>query len=283
MILMLATSYVFILPLHKIERYLVISDPYVNRARLVKFEDDDAFMRLVTSDAVLKRSVTEYVRARESYDFPRTGYRDYHLVRWMSTPPVFDGYNKVNHADNPDEPFKTFGKERSIWITFVNTQLRRIGDEKDLKQEAVVRFQRIAFQKMDGTSLYHDSKIATIEYTFDRNLLSDPEQRANNPLGFVVTSYRVDNDGSAPPPAPAANTQKTTTNPQAQQQPVAGAQQASAVPSSQGQQIPQFGAPVSRAAPNTQPQPQYPAQPAVQSQPTAPVGQVPNQVNGVRN
>ncbi len=280
MAMMMAVSYVFILPLQKIERFLILSDPYVNRARLASLDDDETFTRLVTSDAVLRRSVTEYVRARESYDFPGTGYRDYHLVRWMSTPPVFDGYNKINNADNPDEPFKEFAKERSVWIKVVNTQLRRIGDEKELRQEAVVRFQRIAFSKMDGTAKLHDSKIATIEYTFDRSLLSDPVQRANNPLGFLVTAYRVDSDSSAPPPPPDDAAKKSSRA--VQQQPVSGAQQFAAAPA-QGQQPPRFGAPVSGAVPNAQLQPQYPAQPVVQPQPTAPAGQAPNQVNGVRN
>jgi type IV secretion system protein VirB8 len=53
-----------------------------------------------------------------------------------------------------------------------------------------------------------DSKIATLEFTYKPNLKMDEEKRIENPLGFQVTSYRVDSDYAASPPievpAPAA-------------------------------------------------------------------------------
>lgn len=284
MCVIMATSYVLILPLRKIESYLLLGDPYTGVTRVARLDDDEAFVPLVSSEAVLKTSVSNYILARESFDFPTTAYRDYSMVLWMSAPSVAEQYNMVHDASNPDEPLKLFGRERSVRIGFVSIQLKRIGDEKNMENEATVRFKRYTYEKNGGNVKHHDSKIATLEFTYDRSLHSDPEQRANNPLGFVVTAYRVDNDHSAPPPAPETNKNPQQTSaataraaaPAAQQQPVAQP--------AQTMQIPQFGAPpAGTVTPNAQPQPQYPAQPAVQPQQAVPSGQAPNQVNGVRN
>ncbi len=282
----MAISYVFILPLEKIDRYMVIADPYTNLSRIVRYDDDEAFVNIVSSDPILKRAVSDYVRARESFDFPTTGYRDFFIVQYMSTPKVFGSYVDIHKSTNPDEPFKVFARERSLRINFVNIQLQRIDDKEEMLNEAVVRFQRIVYEKNGGKTKLYDSKIATLEFTFDRSLLSDPNQRANNPLGFLVTAYRMDNDSSAPPPPPddtaPVDQQKPLTAASAVQS-VFASQQPSAGQNPQVQQVPQFGAPAAGPASSPQPQTQYPAQPAVQSQPTVPVGQAPNQVNGVRN
>lgn len=271
-------SYFLILPLNKLETYVLIADPYTGVTRPARMDDDETFSRLVANEPILRASITDYINARESFDFPRTAYRDFKLVRWMSTPAVFRQYDAIYQADNPDEPLKTFGKEKAVWVVFVSTQLRRIEDEKDMKYEATVRFQRHTYEKKGGKARLHDSKIATMEFTFDRRLHSDRNQRANNPLGFLVTAYRVDNDSSAPPPPPEGATPAA--------QPTAAPAAAPVAPqpnAAQNMQVPQFGAPAGAAPSNAQPQPQYPAQPVVQPQPAATAGQVPNQVNGVRN
>ena len=56
------------------------------------------------------------------------------------------------------------------------------------------------------TGLYPlDNKIATIEFTYKPNLRMDDQNRIENPLGFQVTGYRVDNDYGSLPPAEATN------------------------------------------------------------------------------
>ena len=45
-----------------------------------------------------------------------------------------------------------------------------------------------------------DSKIATLGFTYKPGLKMDEQDRIENPLGFQVTSYRVDNDYAAMPP-----------------------------------------------------------------------------------
>lgn len=63
-----------------------------------------------------------------------------------------------------------------------------------------MRLQRSLFDKATGSSRPMDSKIATLEFSYKANLKMKEEDRIENPLGFQVTSYRVDNDYAASPP-----------------------------------------------------------------------------------
>ena len=65
---------------------------------------------------------------------------------------------------------------------------------------ATVRFQRSVFDKSTGRSEPLDSKIATLEFSYNPDIKLDEQDRLLNPLGFRVTNYRVDNDYAASPP-----------------------------------------------------------------------------------
>ena len=63
-----------------------------------------------------------------------------------------------------------------------------------------MRFQRSLYDKTSGATKPLDSKIATLEFSYKPNLKMEEKYRIENPLGFQVTSYRVDNDYAAAPP-----------------------------------------------------------------------------------
>ena len=77
---------------------------------------------------------------------------------------------------------------------------------------ATVRFQRSVYYKETGASEPLDSKIATLEFTYKSNLEMDEEDRIENPLGFRVTSYRVENDYAASPPLEIAKSLQALDN-----------------------------------------------------------------------
>jgi type IV secretion system protein VirB8 len=105
------------------------------------------------------------------------------------------------HAQsNPDAPFKTYGRDRAIRVKILSIVLIGGGDGVPPKG-ATVRFQRTVFNKLTGQSVPLDSKIATIEFAYKPNLKMDDQYRVENPLGFQVTTYRVDNDYAEAPPA----------------------------------------------------------------------------------
>src|SRR5690606_11650383 len=95
------------------------------------------------------------------------------------------------------------GNKFAIRIRILSISLIR-GAQGRPPRGATVRFQRSLFNKLEGSSQVMDGKIATMEFIYDPELKFDERDRLLNPLGFLVTDYRVDNDYGVPPaPEPA--------------------------------------------------------------------------------
>src|SRR3546814_13862915 len=65
---------------------------------------------------------------------------------------------------------------------------------------ATVRIERRVVNKGNGSSTALDNKIITMMFAYKNNLKMDDRYRIENPLGFQVTGYRVDNDYSTASP-----------------------------------------------------------------------------------
>ena len=76
--------------------------------------------------------------------------------------------------------------------------LNNNGAKGDGESIATVRFQRYLFMKSTGSMKYIDSSIATLTFKYKDNLKMSEKYRVINPLGFQVTSYRVDPDTTVP-------------------------------------------------------------------------------------
>ncbi len=288
MSLILAGGYFYMLPLKKIEPYMVMADPYTGAASVAKLEGDYVFKSLTTQEAVQKSNVAHYIIARESFDYVSTSSRDWNLVHLMSSAKIGMGYTAVHDSNNPEAPFNVYGRDRSVRINIVSTTLRTRGTAEAPVYEATVRFQRTLYDKRTGLTRLLDNKTAMMEFVYNNNLVMDDKQRQDNPLGFQVTSYRVDSDATEAPPI-AAPSVPLPADPMGGVQPVPGQALPGQVLPGQplpgqplpgqalpgqplpaqplpGQapvtpQAPQFGAPVTQpVAPQPQqPQPQQPA------------------------
>ena len=86
-------------------------------------------------------------------------------------------------------------------------RLNRLGSSSS------VRFQRSVYDKASGATRPLDSRIATLGFGYNLALRMDEPDRLENPLGFQVTSYRVDTDYAPLPPMqhPAADVDATAT------------------------------------------------------------------------
>ena len=204
--------------------------------------------------------------ARESYDVALMLLRDWTTVYTMSSPQVASGYTALHARNNMSSPYNTYGKERAIRVNLLSTVLIGGGDGNPPKG-ATVRFQRSLYDKKTGSSQPLDSKIATLEFSYKPNLKMDEKDRIENPLGFQVTSYRVDNDYAASPPVQTALPQLPAAAAQADAIPGAGV--ASGVPASG---MPPAGTEVAA-----------PAQTAPLEGAAAPVTAPTNSVNGASN
>jgi type IV secretion system protein VirB8 len=200
MALILAGGYFYMLPLKQKIPYLVMADAYTGTATVARLDGDFAMRGVTTREAVNRSNVAHFVMARESYDLALVNLRDWKTVQTMASPGVKAEYTAMFSSNNPDGWIKQYGQNQSIRIKLLSIQL--VGGGRGVTPRgATVRFQRVLFSKSNGGSRTLDSKIATIEFTYKQNLEMDDQNRIENPLGFWVTNYRVDDDYATAPPA----------------------------------------------------------------------------------
>lgn len=202
--LVVAGGYYFMLPLKQKVPYLVMADAYTGTATVARLDGDFAMRGITTREAVNRSNVAHFVLARESYDLELVNLRDWKTVQTMASAGVKAPYVQLFANSNPDSLVKQFGKDQAIRIKLLSIQLIGGGLGKT-PRGATVRFQRSIYNKQNGATRPLDNKIATIAFTYKQNLEMDEQSRVENPLGFWVTSYRVDDDyATAPPPEASA-------------------------------------------------------------------------------
>ena len=202
MALLLAGGYFYMLPLKEKVPFLVMADAYTGTSTVARLTDDIVNQRITASEAINRSNVAHFVLGRESYDLALTNLRDWTTVLTMSSPGVAAAYTSLHSSLNPDSPYKIHGKDRAIRVKILSIVLLKAGADA-VPKGATVRFQRSLFDKQTGASRPFDSKVATMEFIYKPNLKMDDQHRIENPLGFQVTSYRVDNDYASAPPIEA--------------------------------------------------------------------------------
>jgi type IV secretion system protein VirB8 len=199
MSLILAGGYFYMLPLKKIEPYMIMADAYTGETSVAKLTGDYAFKSISTQEAVQKSNVTHYVVARESFDYLTTSTRDWDFVHLLSEGGVSASYAELHKSSNPQAPSNVFGRDKAMRVKVVSVSLRTRGTAEKPIYEAEVRFQRSLYDKRTGQTRLIDNRRAAMEFVYNNNLSMTDSQRVDNPLGFRVTSYRVDNDASESP------------------------------------------------------------------------------------
>jgi type IV secretion system protein VirB8 len=201
--LILVGGYFYVLPLKEKVPYLVMADAYTGTSTVARLTGDFDRNSITASEAINRSNIAHFVLARESYDYALIRLRDWTTVYTMSSPDVAAAYSSLHAARNPDSPFNSYGKNRAIRIAILSIQL--IGSGANVAPKgATVRFQRSLYDNATSTARPLDSKIATLEFAYKSNLSMDEKDRIENPLGFQVTSYRVDNDYASAPPIETA-------------------------------------------------------------------------------
>ncbi|WP_266160797.1 virB8 family protein [Dyella silvatica] len=214
MSLILAGGYFYMLPLKEKVPYIVMADAYTGTSTVSRLTEDFTNRRITSSEALNRSNIAHFVLARESYDVAMINLRDWNTVLTMASPSVAAGYTSLHSQANPNSPFKTYGRAQAIRVKILSIVL--IGSGPNLTPKgATVRFQRSLYNKESGTSKPMDSKLATIEFTYKPNLKMDDQYRIENPLGFQVTNYRVDNDYATSPSDETSSDDAPDTTPQA--------------------------------------------------------------------
>lgn len=199
MSLILAGGYFYMLPLKEKVPFLVMADAYTGNATVARLDENFRNRSLTASENINRSNVAHFVMMRESYDVDMMNLRDWRAVHSMSAPQVGAAYSALHASRNPNSPYNTYGPSVAIRVRILSITFIDDGEDTTPKG-ATVRFQRSAYDKRSGASEPMDSKIATMAFTYNLSLKMDEKDRIENPLGFQVTSYRVDNDYAASPP-----------------------------------------------------------------------------------
>ncbi|WP_057665891.1 virB8 family protein [Stenotrophomonas koreensis] len=200
--LILAGAIFMMLPLKEREPYLVVLDPVTGNAQVSRLVASAADGRLYADQAVARSNIHRFVVARESYDYDlmmTSQSGDWKLPFLMSTGSVSAEMRALWGQGNPANPSILYGKDRAVRIRILSIVLERVGGPRR-EGAATVRFQRVLFDKKSGGSRVIDNKVAMIEFEYNPNLRLSDADRVQNPLGFQVKTYRVDNDAALTTP-----------------------------------------------------------------------------------
>lgn len=198
MALILASGYFLMLPLKEKVPYLVMADAYTGTSTVARLRGDFANNQITAQEAINRSNVSHYVLARESYDSVLLGLRDWVTVYAMSAGNIAGEYRAQFSADNPMNPRKLYGTSQAIRVKISSIVLTK--DGTGAPRGATVRIERRVVNKGNGSSNALDNKIITMLFSYKNNLKMDDRYRIENPLGFQVTGYRVDNDYSTASP-----------------------------------------------------------------------------------
>lgn len=196
--LLLGAGYFRVMPLKERVPFLVMADASSGNATVARLDEHFRHRSLSASEAIARANVASFITLRESYDVAMMNLRDWRAVHAMSAPEVGKEYAALHAANNPSSPFSTYGRSRAIRVRILSIQL--IDGPDGTANGATVRFQRSIYDKASGSSRPLDSRIATLGFTYNLALRMDEPDRLENPLGFQVTSYRVDTDFAPVPP-----------------------------------------------------------------------------------
>lgn len=197
--LLLGVGYLRVMPLKERVPFLVMADASSGNATVARLDEDFRHRSVSASEAIARANVAGFISLRESYDVAMMNLRDWRAVHAMSAPEVGKEYAALHAANNADSPFNTWGRSRAIRVRILSIQL--LDGPDGAPGGATVRFQRSVYDKASGATRPLDSRIATLGFTYNLALRMDEPDRLENPLGFQVTSYRVDTDYAPLPPA----------------------------------------------------------------------------------
>lgn len=255
MALILAGGYFLVLPLKERIPFLVMADVYTGQATVARLRGDFGSNSITANEALNKSNIAHYVIARESYDLAQRNIRDWNTIYTMSTRDVAAAYTHATYNQrNPSSLVNIYGASKAIRVEIISITL--LDNSRDTTGpgtgggDATVRFQRLLVDKSSGVSQVLDTRVANLHYNYNKALALDEKQRFDNPLGFQVTSYRVDTElVSIPVQPPAMAGQPSVVSPLPSPQ-LSGAAAGNPVPGAQSVQG------TASAAPPAQPQQQ---------------------------
>ena len=157
--------------------------------------DKNGFVEIVTNlqeevmktdEAINKHFIARYVKTREQYYY-NTLNQDYERTQMLSSKLVSDNYIKFMTADKTGR-YETLKNKFEIEAEILSIVLN---DSNGTKTSTI----RVQTKEKDLTTSNVKENIKVITLTYDYlPMKQNSKSRLENPLGFVINSYRIDEE-----------------------------------------------------------------------------------------
>ncbi|MCD8338711.1 MAG: type IV secretion system protein [Burkholderiales bacterium] len=161
--------------------YIVEIDKDTGRTSVYDIRDPQ---NIPVNELMDKFWLNEYVLSRETYDW-NTLENDYIKVREMSMPEVFEIYASQYGQNKKNSLESTLQDKRRILTNIISIVPNGNGI-------ATIRFVKRLLDSKTGEELGKTRWTASIGYEYYPTYRTSEPMRLINPLGFKVTSYRID-------------------------------------------------------------------------------------------
>lgn len=172
-------------PLKTVEPFVIQID---ERSGVTQVVETSAKESLKENVAVDNFFLWRYVRARENYDRASLPY-NWETVRVLSEPNTFGGYSASMSPQNTDGPMTRLGDVGMRTVSNANIT--------HLQSATTNKYARVDFTVVEsrrGTEVAKFRATAKIEYAYYNNLELVQADRLQNPLGFLVVNYQLEEE-----------------------------------------------------------------------------------------
>ena len=172
-------------PLKTVEPFVIQID---ERSGVTQVVETSAKESLKENVAVDNFFLWRYVRARENYDRASLAY-NWETVRVLSEPNMFNAYSTLMSTQNPDGPI----------TRLADVGMRTVSNATitHLQSATTNKYARVDFtveESRRGTVTAKFRATAKIEYAYYNNLELVQADRLQNPLGFLVVNYQLEEE-----------------------------------------------------------------------------------------
>jgi len=139
-----------------------------------------------TSEALDKSFIGRYVKLREQYYY-ETLNKDFETVQMFSSPKVSQSYLNTM-LDKQTGKANVLQDNKELEVKILSIVLHN----KDEENIATIRIET-SLREKNSNNVQSEIKVITLTYEY-LNMKQNATLRLENPLGFIVNSYRVDEE-----------------------------------------------------------------------------------------
>lgn len=175
-------SVALLTPLKTVEPYVIRVDNTTGMVDILTIMDSKEISK---NEALDKHFISQYVKAREGYYFDMLN-QDYIFVQLLSSPEVAVAYRAIYSGENSREA--RLGNSTKVEVNILSIVL---GESNGVKTATIRANLKTIYKNSREESV--STKVITLSYDYELSK-ADEKNRLENPLGFKVLTYRVDEE-----------------------------------------------------------------------------------------